>query len=106
MNLFLRFIKIEKSILFRLGSFFKSIIYSSIHIHSFVDLLCESTSEKDKIFKIKKNLVPYLGNYKRNYREIRSMRGSRRVDKIFLHLLNNAYDRLHFKFAGRIQFQV
>lgn len=32
------FIKIEKSILFRLGSFFKSIIYSSIHIHSFVDL--------------------------------------------------------------------
>lgn len=49
------FIKIEK-ILFRLGSFFKSIIYSSIHIYSFVDLLCESTSEKDKVFKIKKIL--------------------------------------------------
>lgn len=32
------FIKIEKSILFRLGSFFKSIICGSIHIHSFVDL--------------------------------------------------------------------
>lgn len=31
------FIKIEK-ILFRLGSFFKSIICSFIHIHSFVDL--------------------------------------------------------------------
>lgn len=37
------FIKIEKSILFRLGSFFKlyvsiHIIHSSIHIYSFVDL--------------------------------------------------------------------